>query len=104
MTSPSFMREHHDRPVTKLTSLTLALAFLLLGCPRHGGGAKNNSSGTQTETISPAVAQPGPAGTEPMTQTVNVDDSRSEEDGGTSRAPKKPATKPAAKPAAKKGR
>ncbi len=39
-----------------------------------------------------------------MTQTVNVDDSRSEEDGGSSTAPKtaKPSVKPAVKKTAKK--
>lgn len=100
MTFLIFMHEHNEQPVKKLASLSLALTFLLLGCPRHGGGTKNDS-GAQTQTIAPAVAQPAPTGTDQMTQTVNVDDSRSEEDGGTSTAPKT-AAKPAAKPAVKK--
>jgi cell division septation protein DedD len=100
MTFLGFMHEHNEQPVKTLASLSLALTFLLMGCPRHGGGTKNDP-GAQTQTIAPAVAQPAPTGTESMTQTVNVDDSRSEEDGGTSTAPKT-ASKPAAKPVAKK--
>jgi hypothetical protein len=101
MTFLNFMHEHDEQPVKKLASLSLALTFLLLGCPRHSGSTKNDPSGAQTQTIAPAVAQPGPTGTDQMTQTVNVDDSRSEEDGGTNTAPKT-ATKPAVKPVAKK--
>jgi hypothetical protein len=101
MTFRSFMHEHDEQPVKKLASLSLALTVLLLGCPRHGGSTKNDPSAAQTQTIAPAVAQPAPTGTESMTQTVNVDDSRSEEDGATSTAPKT-ASKPAAKPVLKK--
>jgi hypothetical protein len=34
-----------------------------------------------TQTVAPAAAQPAPTGSEAMTQTVNVDDGRSEEEG-----------------------
>jgi hypothetical protein len=102
MTFLSSMHEHNEQPVKILASLSLALTFLLMGCPRHGGSTKNDPAGAQTQTIAPAVAQPGPTGTDQMTQTVNVDDSRSEEDGGTSTAPKTATKSSANKPAAKK--
>ena len=36
----------------------------------------------QTQTIAPAAAQPSPTGTDAMTQTVDVEDGRSVDDGG----------------------
>ncbi len=35
------MHDHNEQPVKTLASLSLAFAFLLLGCPRHGAGTKN---------------------------------------------------------------
>jgi hypothetical protein len=34
-----------------------------------------------TQTVAPAAAQPAPAGNDAMTQTVNVDDGRSDDEG-----------------------
>jgi len=44
---------------------------------------KQEPAGTvQTQTIAPAAAQPSPTGTDAMTQTVDVEDGRSVDDGG----------------------
>ena len=59
-------------------SLLLA-AIALTGCPRH---EQKQESAPTTQTIAPAAAKPDTTGTDAMTQTVEVDDSRSEEDGG----------------------
>lgn len=40
-----------------------------------------SQSEVRTETIEPAPAQPAPTETEAMTQTVDIEDSRSEEEG-----------------------
>jgi hypothetical protein len=90
-------------------ALTLALILVLsaLGtaCPIHRGNPSDKGPATQTQTIAPAVAQPAPTGTDSMTQTVDVEDSRSEDDGGsitnpkTGTSSKSPAkSKPDAKP------
>jgi hypothetical protein len=88
------------RHVKAILVLTLA-AFLTAGCARHKSGAA--ASGPTTQTIAPAAAKPAPEGTDTMTQTVEVDDSRSESDGMTTASTPPPA---AAKPkaAAKKRR
>ncbi len=89
------------RHVKTILVLTLA-AFLTAGCARHKSGS--TASEPTTQTIAPAAAQPAPDGTDTMTQTVEVDDSRSESDGMTTATP--PASNTAAKPkaAAKKKR
>jgi hypothetical protein len=48
---------------------------------------KSENPTASTETIAPATAQPAPSGTEEMTQTVNVEDGRSEADGGVLTTP-----------------
>ncbi len=97
-----FMRAKNMK--TRLLSLTALLLFtsLLCACPGRRGSASDPAA-AQTQTIPPAVAQPTPTGTESMTQTVDVEDSRSEDDGGAITNPQKaktPAAKPPAKPAA----
>jgi uncharacterized protein YdeI (BOF family) len=87
----------------KKTILLILLAALVpVACARHKGGA-NSQAGTQT--IAPANPQPASdsSGTDAMTQTVLVDDSRSEADGMASAST---STAPAAKkgPAKKKGK
>ncbi len=64
---------------------TLLVSFLLLfalivpsGC--HRKKQPNNPAATQT--IAPAVAQPDPTGTDANTQTVELNDGRSEDEGG----------------------
>lgn len=89
------------RHVKTILILTFA-ALLSVSCGRH----KNAATAAQptTQTIAPADGQPAPNGSDTMTQTVEVDDSRSESDGmtGTASAPSpKAATKT---PAKKKGK
>ena len=92
------------RLVKTILVLTLA-AFAAAGCNR----AKSGPAGSQqtTQTIAPVDGQPAPNGSDTMTQTVDVDDSRSEADGMTTTA-SAPATKsakgPAKAPAKKKGK
>lgn len=60
--------------------MILFAAIALTGCPRH---EQKKEAAPVTQTIAPAAARPDTAGTtDAMTQTVEVDDSRSEEDGG----------------------
>ncbi len=98
-----FMHAPDEALVRKTSPLTLALALVLavLGtaCPRHRGGSSDASPVVQTQTIAPAVAQPAPTGTDSMTQTVDVEDSRSEDDGGTITNSQTPATHGAKAPA-----
>lgn len=64
-----------------LSIVMTTAAFIAAGCHRE---QKTNVPVTQT--IAPVAAQPAPTGTDAMTQTVEVEDSRSEEDGGTTTA------------------
>jgi len=87
-------------PIRKLlliTSLPLALA----ACRGREGVA---GQGTQTtQTIAPAAAKPAPNDNEAMTQTVDIEDSRSEAEGGVlSSSPPPPAKKAPAPPPVKK--
>jgi uncharacterized lipoprotein YajG len=88
----------------KKTTTLLALALLLCACGKeHRPG---DAQQPQTGTIAPAAAKPDQSGTaDAMTQTVEVDDSRSEGEGGTAATAthaKAPAKAPAKKPAKKK--
>ncbi len=78
--------------------------LLATACERRTGGA-TNSPGPTTQTIAPAAAQPAPTGTDAMTQTVEVEDSRSEAEGGviTKQGTTTTTTK-ATRPVKKKGR
>lgn len=51
----------------------------LAGCNRD---ATSGPGGPATATIEPAKPQPAPTGTDAMTQTVDVEDSRSDAEGG----------------------
>ena len=79
-----------------------AIALLLCACHRRESRAQGSAQGPATQTIAPADARPAPTGTDAMTQTVEVEDSRSEEDGGATNAPATTSAKPAAKPVKKK--
>jgi hypothetical protein len=73
--------------VNRKTALSVVVLFVCVlalgGCKREGAAASGNAAQhEQTQTIAPAAAQPAPTGTDAMTQTVEVEDSRSEEDGG----------------------
>ena len=69
--------------VKRLVSI-LAVVLLAAACDR---GARAGSNGPTTQTIAPAPAQPAPTGTEALTQTTEVEDSRSEGEGGGEVAP-----------------
>lgn len=76
------MMAPHSLMKKALTPLAvLFLAVMMPAC--HRGGAKNGAQGVTTQTIAPAAAKPDATGSgDAMTQTVDVDDSRSEADGG----------------------
>ena len=93
--------------------ILLSLILALAACRRsHESGDASGAPATQT--IAPAQAEPTPTGTDAMTQTVDIEDSRSEEEGGvlnnpqTAKVPggkggaKAPAPAPVKKPAPKK--
>ena len=90
----------------KTVILLTLVALLPVACSRHKSGP--GASHETTQTIAPASAPSGPdtSGTDATTQTVLIDDSRSESDGmasaATTTAAKKPATKAPAKKKAKK--
>jgi len=91
----------------KTVLLLTFVALLPVACARHKGGP--GASQATTQTIAPATPQPaGPytSGTDAMTQTVLVDDSRSESDGmasaSTTTAAKKTPAKASTKKKAKK--
>jgi hypothetical protein len=76
---------------TTICFLMLMALLLAAGACRRGRAAGGPAS---TETIAPSAPQPAPTGTDAMTQTVDIEDSRSEEDGGmlTARQSVKPST------------
>lgn len=58
-----------------------ALAFAGTGCRRSAPGQSTET--VTTQTIAPAAAPSSPNGSDAMTQTVDVEDSRSEAEGGS---------------------
>ncbi len=85
-------------------SVLIVMTFLLCvaGC-RWGKSSAVSSTAPTTQTIAPAAAQPAVNGTDAVTQTVDIEDGRSEEEGGgltssqtakTPGAAKKPAKTP----------
>ena len=80
---------------TRWVCLLLSVVVMAAGCR---GRREHPASGTNptTQTVAPAAAQPAPTGTDAMTQTVDVGDGRSEEDGGVTTAPPTGTAKPAA--------
>jgi hypothetical protein len=68
------------RKTATLPLMILFAALALAGCPRRE--QKKETTPATTQTIAPAAARPDTAGTDAMTQTVELDDSRSEDDGG----------------------
>ena len=59
--------------------IVLPVVLVMSACGARAHTAAPGS--VTTQTVAPAAAQPGPTGTDAMTQTVNVDDGRSEEEG-----------------------
>ncbi len=88
-------------------SVLIVLMFVLsvTGC-RWGRPAAVSSTAPTTQTIAPAAAQPAVNGADAVTQTVDVEDGRSVDEGGaltSSQTAKKPAsTKTPAKTPPKK--
>ena len=58
--------------------IVVSVVLAVTACRRYSGAA---TPAQTTQTVAPAAAQPAPTGTDAMTQTVNVDDGRSEEEG-----------------------
>jgi hypothetical protein len=65
--------------VKRLISSFVVVAFALSGCR----GRESSATSGATETIAPAQPQPGTTETDAMTQTVDIEDGRSEADGAT---------------------
>lgn len=79
--------------------IVLTLALSAAGCGRKPPSATGTAQTTQT--IAPAAAQPAVNGGDAVTQTVDVEDGRSEDDGGVLTNPqtaKTPAVTTTAKP------
>jgi hypothetical protein len=98
-------RRHIDRArgvFVKKRATWIAAAMIvctLSACPRR----EEKSSVEGTATIAPAAGQPAPTGTDAMTQTVDVEDSRSEAEGaGLTETAATTTTTASAKPPAKK--
>jgi hypothetical protein len=95
--------------VKKTATLSLLILSMLALSAVNCRGRKSAATGTAqtTQTIAPAAAQPAVNGGDAVTQTVDVEDGRSEDDGGVLTNPQSAKT-PAAtttakpKPAAKK--
>jgi hypothetical protein len=82
--------------------IVLMFVLCVAGC-RWGKSTAVSSTAPTTQTIAPAAAQPAVNGTDAVTQTVDIEDGRSEEEGGaltssqtakTPGAAKKPAKTP----------
>ncbi len=88
-------------PVIKRLLILFTVLAVVTGCRRHDSSASQKGTSVTTHEIAPATARPSPTGTDAMTETVEVEDSRSEEDGGSTAAPSKSPAKTASKPPAK---
>ena len=91
------------KAATLLVLIVMTAALFAAGCR----GRNSSSAATttlKTETIAPATGQPAANGGDAVTQTVDVEDGRSEDDGGvltnpqtkttgTAKVPVKPAKK-----------
>lgn len=82
--------------------IVMTLALFAAGC-RGRKSSSATTTGPTTQTIAPAAGQPAANGGDAVTQTVDVEDGRSEDDGGVLTNPQKTSTaKPNAKPPAPK--
>jgi hypothetical protein len=62
----------------------IALILVLVAVTLVSGGCRDRGArldGDVTETIAPAAPQPAPMGADAMTQTVDIEDSRSDAEG-----------------------
>jgi hypothetical protein len=70
----------HEIRVKKINLFLLCAMAVTVGCERRTSGTTAPTPTTQT--IAPAAGKPAPPGTDVMTQTVEVEDSRSDAEGG----------------------
>lgn len=91
------------KTATLLFVMVMSAALVAAGCRGRKSSATTSTTPT-TETIAPASGQPAANGGDAVTQTVDVEDGRSEDDGGvltnpqtkttgTAKAPAKPPVK-----------
>src|ERR1019366_3003297 len=88
------------RAIKPSVLIVLTFVLCLAGC-RWGKSAAVSSTAPTTQTIAPAAAQPAVNGTDAVTQTVDVEDGRSEDDGGVLTNPQTAKTPVTAKKPAK---
>jgi hypothetical protein len=86
---------------------TAALLLIVMSISVFAGcgwrkSASSNSTAPVTQTIAPAAGQPSTNGGDAVTQTVDIEDGRSEDDGGVLTNPRPGKTATAAKPPVKK--
>ena len=82
MLSRSIVRFSGERFVKRTLWIVCLLSLLLAVGGACKGRGSNAATTSATETIAPPAPQPAPTGTDSMTQTVDIEDSRSEDDGG----------------------
>ncbi len=81
-------------------ALVVAVIAAVLAMSSCKARTQKPAPAVTTQTVAPAAAQPAPTGTDAMTQTVNVDNGRSDDEGGTAADTSATTTQaPAAKPA-----
>lgn len=91
----------------KTATLSLLIVMMIVpfstGCRGRKSSSATGTAAT-TQTIAPAAGQPAVNGGDAVTQTVDVEDGRSEDDGGVLTNPQKAKTPPtpAPKPQPKK--
>jgi uncharacterized lipoprotein YajG len=104
--APGFYQSIAEVSVKKTATLSLlvmmVLALVAAGC--RGRKSSSTSTAPTTQTIAPAAGQPATNGGDAVTQTVDIEDGRSEDDGGVLTNPQKAKTgaKAPAKPPVKK--
>jgi hypothetical protein len=92
------------KAATLLVLIVISVALVTAGC-RGRKSSVTTATTPKTETIAPATGQPAANGGDAVTQTVDVEDGRSEDDGGVLTNPQTKTTgtaKAAVKPAKKK--
>ena len=96
----------HEVLVKRLHALSfpivMTLVFLAGGCRWGKSSSADPASPATTQTIAPAAARPAPNGGDAVTQTVDVEDGRSEDDGGVLTNPQAAKTPGTAKAPSKK--
>jgi hypothetical protein len=84
MTSFVFREVHVIKRGFQSLLLVIAVVVVPLGCKGRG---ESRARTDETQTIAPAAARPADTGTAEMTQTVELQDGRSEAEGGVLSSP-----------------